>query len=106
MKVSVASNGQAGMIMFENSALNEYSAILMDRRMPVMDGLTATKKIRHLDRPDAKTIPIIAMTADAFPDDIQECLEAGMNAHLSKPIEQNALFTTLIKYIKKSVCAQ
>ena len=106
MKVSVASNGQAGVIIFENSASNEYSAILMDRRMPGMDGLTATKKIRHLDRPDAKTIPIIAMTADAFPDDIKECLEAGMNAHLSKPIDQNALFTTLIKYIKRSECAQ
>ena len=101
LETNVASNGQAGLTIFENSAVHEYAAILMDRRMPVMDGLTATEKIRQLDRPDATTIPVIAMTADAFSDDIQECLDAGMNAHLAKPIDQNDLFSTLVTYIKK-----
>ena len=70
-------------------------------RMPVMDGLTATEKIRQLNRPDATIIPIIAMTADTFSDDIQECIDAGMNAHLAKPINQETMFSTLMTYIGK-----
>lgn len=101
MEVSVATNGQIGLTIFENSAIYEYAAILMDRRMPVMDGLTATEKIRQLNRPDATIIPIIAMTADAFSDDIQECIDAGMNAHLAKPINQETMFSTLMTYIGK-----
>lgn len=67
----------------------------MDLMMPVMDGFTATRKIRHLDRPDAKTIPIFAMTANAFAEDIQASKNAGMNGHIAKPIEMKKLMKTL-----------
>ena len=80
--------------------INHYAAILMDVRMPVMDGLTATAKIRALHRPDAAAVPIIAVTANAYSEDIKECLEAGMNDYLSKPIEPEKLYTMLATYIK------
>jgi CheY-like chemotaxis protein len=67
----------------------------MDVRMPVMDGLEATRAIRALDHPDAKSVPIIAMTANAFDEDVQRSLQAGMTAHLSKPIEPERLYETL-----------
>jgi CheY-like chemotaxis protein len=73
----------------------------MDVRMPVMDGLTASKATRELDRPDAKAIPIIAMTANAFDEDVQRSLQAGMNAHLSKPVEPERLYETLGKLIRQ-----
>jgi CheY-like chemotaxis protein len=85
----------------EKSALGSIDAILMDMRMPRLDGLGATKAIRGLDRPDAKTVPIIAMTANAFEDDIDHCLQAGMNAHLSKPIEPPLLYQALYEQMKK-----
>ena len=75
--------------------MGHYDAVLMDIRMPEMDGLEATALIRDLDRSDAKTIPIIALTANAFDEDVQRSLQAGMNAHLSKPIDNDALFSTL-----------
>jgi CheY-like chemotaxis protein len=81
--------------MFENSEAGLYSAILMDIRMPEMDGLEATQAIRALDRPDAKSIPIIALTANAFDEDVQRSLQVGMNAHLTKPVEPEHLFKTL-----------
>ena len=68
--------------------------------MPIMDGLKATETIRALDRPDAKKIPIIAMTANAFDEDVQRSLQAGMNAHLSKPVEPEHLFQTLAELIE------
>ena len=74
-----------------------YDAILMDIRMPVMDGLEATKEIRKLPREDARTIPILAMTANAFAEDIQEAMKAGMDAHVAKPIDMPALLKTLDK---------
>ncbi|MBQ9497173.1 MAG: response regulator, partial [Selenomonadaceae bacterium] len=77
-----------------------YAAILMDMRMPEMDGLEATQRIRALPRPDAKTIPIIALTANAFDEDVQRSLQAGLNAHLSKPVEPDVLFETLENMIK------
>jgi CheY-like chemotaxis protein len=96
-----ALNGQICVEMFANSQPGYYDAILMDVRMPVMDGLTASKAIRELDRPDAKAIPIIAMTANAFDEDVQRSLQAGMNAHLSKPVEPERLYETLGKLIRQ-----
>ena len=72
----------------------------MDMRMPVMDGLEATRAIRGMERKDAKTIPIIALTANAFDDDVQRSMQAGLNAHLSKPVEPEVLYKTLEKLIK------
>lgn len=72
----------------------------MDMRMPVMDGITATKAIRASERPDAKTVPIIALTANAFDEDVQQTIQAGMNAHLSKPVEPDRLFETLGSLIR------
>lgn len=68
--------------------------------MPVMDGLEATRQIRALDRQDAKEIPIIALTANAFDEDVQRSLQAGLNAHLSKPVDAQALFSTLESLIR------
>ena len=95
MEVDHAENGQLVLEMFEKSEENYYDAILMDVRMPVMDGLAATQAIRALSRPDAKAVPIIAMTANAFDEDVQHSLQAGMNAHLSKPVEPEHLYETL-----------
>ena len=96
-----AENGQIAVEMFTQSALHYYDAVLMDVRMPVMDGLEATATLRALDREDAKTVPIIAMTANAFDDDVQRSLQAGMSAHLSKPVEPERLFETLDKLIER-----
>ena len=94
-----AENGEAAINMFSGQSAGYYDAILMDVRMPVMDGLEATKAIRALDRPDAKTIPIIAMMANVFDEDVERSLQAGMNAHLSKPIEPDRLYETLARTI-------
>lgn len=90
-------DGLLAVSCFEESEPGEYNAILMDLRMPNMGGLEATRCIRSLDRPDAKNIPVIAMTADAFSDDVQKCLDAGMNAHVAKPIDIDILKSTLIR---------
>ncbi len=74
---------------------------MMDIMMPVMGGLEATRKIRALDRPDAATIPIVAMTANAFSDDIRRSREAGMNEHLSKPLEMEKIIRTAARYCRK-----
>ena len=95
MIVDHGENGQIVVDMFNKSEENYYDAILMDVRMPVMDGLEATSTIRALDRADAKSVPIIAMTANAFDEDVERSLQAGMNAHLSKPVEPEHLFDTL-----------
>ena len=95
-----AENGRIAVEMFEKSEPGTYAAILMDIRMPVMDGLEAAAAIRALDRPDAKKIPIIALTANAFDEDVQRSMQAGLNAHLSKPVEPEALFDTLENLIK------
>ena len=70
--------------IYSDNVQGTFDVILMDIMMPVMDGLTASKKIRAMERPDAKTIPIIAMTANAFKEDAERCIIAGMNAHLAK----------------------
>ena len=98
-EVDHAENGKLVLEMFEKSEPGHYDAILMDVRMPEMDGLEATKAIRELSRPDAKTVPIIAMTANAFDEDVQRSLQAGMNAHLSKPVESDHLYKTLEELI-------
>jgi len=95
MEVDLAENGRIALELFESSGIGYYDAILMDMRMPEMDGLEATRAIRSLDRPDAKTIPIIALTANAFDEDVQRSMQAGLNAHLSKPVEPDVLFETL-----------
>ena len=100
MEVELAENGKIALEMFQKSPENYYSAILMDMRMPEMDGLEATQRIRALDRKDAKKIPIIALTANAFDEDVQRSLQAGLNAHLSKPVEPDVLFETLENMIK------
>jgi len=94
-----AENGRMALEMFERSDTGYYDAILMDVRMPEMDGLEATTAIRALDREDAQTIPIIAMTANAFDEDVQRSLQVGMNAHLSKPVEPEHLYRTLEELI-------
>ena len=78
---------------------NEIHLILMDVMMPVQDGHEATRAIRAMDRPDAKSIPIFAMTANAFAEDRLKALQAGMNEHLSKPIDPDALYRLLVKYL-------
>ena len=97
-----AENGRIAVDMFSASEPGAYSAVLMDIRMPEMDGLEAAEAIRALDRPDAKTIPIIALTANAFDEDVQRSLQAGMNAHLTKPVEPEVLYRTLEELIGRA----
>ena len=85
--------------MFREAPAGTYAGIIMDIMMPVMDGLTATRAIRALERADAKTIPIIAMTANAFTEDVRKVLDAGMDAHLSKPVDVERLISTIRKYV-------
>ena len=100
VEVDCAENGKVAVDMFASHEPGYYSAVLMDMRMPEMDGLEATMAIRAMDRPDAKEIPIIALTANAFDEDVQKSLQAGLNAHLSKPVEPDNLFDTLETLIK------
>ncbi|MBQ9421242.1 MAG: response regulator [Lachnospiraceae bacterium] len=93
-------NGRLAVEKFLSREPGYYDAVLMDIRMPEMDGLEATRAIRALDRSDAKDIPIIALTANAFDEDVQRSLQAGLNAHLSKPVQPEALFETLESLIK------
>ena len=102
MEADLAENGQKAVDLFAQSKPGYYSAILMDMRMPVMDGLEATRTIRAMDREDARTIPIIALTANAFDEDVQRSMQAGLNAHLSKPVEPEVLYKTMEKLIKES----
>lgn len=99
IEATVAHNGQEGVSLFKESKIGFYNAILMDVRMPVMDGLEATEKIRALERADAKVIPIIALSANAFDEDVQKSKAAGMNSHLTKPIEPSLLYETLFKEV-------
>ena len=100
IEADVAENGKIAVDKFAGHEAGYYDAILMDMRMPEMDGLEATRAIRDMDRDDAKTIPIIALTANAFDEDVQRSLQAGLNAHLSKPVEPGALFSTLESLIQ------
>ncbi len=99
MLVQIAENGQYGIEAFSKAPVGYYACVLMDIRMPVMDGYETTKAIRGLKRSDAKTVPILAMTADAFTDDVQKCLNSGMNGHIAKPIDPQKLFFTIQKFV-------
>ena len=100
MQVELAVNGRIAVEMYADHEPGYYDAVLMDMRMPEMDGLEATRIIRAMDRPDAKEIPIIALTANAFDEDVQRSLQAGLNAHLTKPVQPESLFETLESLIK------
>lgn len=99
--VEWAQDGAIAAEMFAQSEPGHYDAVLMDLRMPNMNGIEATKAIRAMDRADAQSIPVIAMTADAFAEDAQRCLDAGMNAHLAKPIDLELLMKTLQEHLLK-----
>ncbi len=99
IKAEHAENGKVAFKMYTEHPEGYYDAILMDIRMPEMDGLEATAAIRDLDRKDSKTIPIIALSANAFDEDVQRSLQAGLNAHLTKPVQPEDLFNTLINLI-------
>ena len=94
--ITRAENGQQALELFKEKPAGTFDVILMDLMMPVMDGYTATRKIRELERSDAKTVPIIAMTANAFKEDAEKCIAVGMNAHLAKPLD--------IEKVKKTIC--
>lgn len=99
LEVDVAENGSIGVECFKKQPDNYYSAILIDIRMPVMDGLETAEYIRKMKKTQAKTIPLIAMSANAFDEDIERSKAAGMNEHLAKPIEAALLYRTLHQYI-------
>ena len=103
MEVDNAENGKIAVEMFAKSAPNYYAAILMDMQMPIMNGLEATQNIRALNRADSKTIPIIALTANAFDEDVQRSLQAGLNAHLNKPIDPEEIYRTLEKLLSENL---
>lgn len=99
--VEKAENGQIAFDMFMDSKPGYYDIILMDIKMPVLNGYDASEKIRHSDHPDANKIPIIALSADAFPDDVARALDAGMNAHIAKPIDFSKLYAEVKKHLQK-----
>lgn len=99
--VTIVGDGEQVIDTFKNSTPGTYDVILMDIMMPRLDGISATKAIRALERPDAVQIPIIAMTANAFEEDARKCIQAGMNAHLSKPLQMDIVIGTIVQYYKK-----
>ena len=99
IQVFTARNGQEAVEAFEKSEIGFYDIILMDVMMPVMNGLEATKRIRSMNRPDSLAVPIVAMSANAFKEDIQKSLEAGMNAHLVKPLDGTKVIDTIKNYL-------
>lgn len=102
-KVTVVKNGQQAVDLFKKTPKGTFDAILMDIMMPVMDGLSATRAIRAIDRPDAAEIPIIAMSANAFQEDARKSLEAGMNAHLAKPLKMDLVIVTIARCYAKII---
>ena len=98
-QVDEAWNGREAVERFAASRPGEYDIILMDMMMPVMNGLDAARAIRQMDRPDAAAVPIFAMTANAFAEDVARCREAGMNAHLAKPLDSRLLLRTIARYL-------
>ena len=101
INVTQAFNGQEAVNIFKNSKEGDFDIIILDIQMPVMNGLETAKTIRQMDRKDAKLIPIIALSANVFEEDIAASLEAGMDAHMAKPIDLPALYKTFIELLKK-----
>ena len=99
LELEWAENGKICLEKFSQSPLYYYDAILMDVRMPVMNGYEATAAIRALDRKDAASLPIVAMTADAFAEDVKKCMDSGMNAHVAKPIDVKEVCRQLEKFL-------
>ena len=99
IRVETAENGARAVALFSGQEPNHYQAILMDIQMPILNGYDAARAIRALPRKDAQEIPIIAMTADAFAEDIQKAIDAGMDAHVSKPVDFRQLCALLQKMI-------
>ena len=97
--IDCAENGEIAVRMFHEAAVPD-DFVFMDIQMPVMTGLEATRRIRALGRPEAKAVPTVALTANAFDEDVQACLAAGMNDHLSKSIDVEELQATLVKYLR------
>ena len=100
--VDCARDGREAVEKFRNSEPGGYDVILMDIRMPVMDGMEAARRIRGMERPDAAAVPIFAMTANAYEEDKKMSREAGMNEHLSKPIDTGLLYRTIRSYINRN----
>jgi CheY-like chemotaxis protein len=100
LEIDCAENGMEALRMF-TEAPTQYDLIFMDLQMPEMDGYEVTRRIRALDAPEAKTIPIIAMTANVFREDIEKCLQAGMNSHVGKPLDFNEVLAILNSYLSK-----
>ena len=101
MVVTTAENGKKAVDIVSRSVPGRFDFIFMDIMMPVMDGLEATRQIRTLNRMDTKEIPIIAMTANAFQDDVRDCIDAGMNGHIAKPIQVDKLLSILSEVIRQ-----
>ena len=98
LEIECAENGEEAVRIFSESP-DVYDMIFMDLQMPVMDGYEATRRIRALDTPRAATVPIIAMTANVFREDIERCLEAGMNGHIGKPLDLDNVLLQLRQYL-------
>ena len=103
MVVATAENGKEAVDIVSQAVPGRFDFIFMDIMMPVMDGLEATRQIRALNRKDTKEIPIIAMTANAFQDDVRDCIDAGMNAHIAKPIDSKKIEDTLQLVLKQKI---
>ena len=99
--VDRAVDGEKACGLFEASPVGTYDAVLMDVQMPRRDGYEATRCIRALDRPDAASVPIIAMSANAFSDDVRASLASGMNMHLSKPIDMRQVLSAIVRLVRK-----
>ena len=101
IKVTVAKNGQEGVDLFAASPEGFYAVILMDIQMPVLNGYEATLKLRDLERADAAGVPIIAMTANAYAEDVDRCRKVGMNGHLAKPVTPEQVYKVLSTWMAR-----
>jgi CheY-like chemotaxis protein len=101
ISIDEAEDGPEAVRMFAESPENSYDIIFMDVQMPLMDGYEATANIRKLDRADARTVPIVALTANAFKEDVDKALESGMNAHIAKPVEMDRILEVLFRFLPR-----